>query len=144
MNMDATHPIRVVLFWDLEHARDAYDPYFTGSAKKTIRYNIAKEGIHVLVEFELIQSQTYFELHNTSISNISEHVTAITQMVSDKPSMLYPSVDEDDDDNDYSDKDYTVSSESYDDNNPDDEKDGISTLVNPVISTTMNQWQSNQ
>ncbi|KAI5665920.1 hypothetical protein M9H77_15773 [Catharanthus roseus] len=31
----ATHPVRVVLFWDSEHARDAYCPYFTRAAKKT-------------------------------------------------------------------------------------------------------------
>ncbi|KAI5683727.1 hypothetical protein M9H77_04955 [Catharanthus roseus] len=35
MNMDATHLVRVVLFWDSKHARDAYGPYFTGAAKKT-------------------------------------------------------------------------------------------------------------
>ncbi|KAI5650480.1 hypothetical protein M9H77_36485 [Catharanthus roseus] len=48
MNMDATHPVRVVLFWDLEHARDAYGPYFTGAAKKTWTFTrIIHQGIHV-------------------------------------------------------------------------------------------------
>ncbi|KAI5650837.1 hypothetical protein M9H77_36842 [Catharanthus roseus] len=35
MNMDITHPVRVVLFCDSEHARDAFGPYFTGATKKT-------------------------------------------------------------------------------------------------------------
>ncbi|KAI5683111.1 hypothetical protein M9H77_04339 [Catharanthus roseus] len=29
--MDTTHPVIVVLFWDSEHARDAYGTYFTGA-----------------------------------------------------------------------------------------------------------------
>ncbi|KAI5673236.1 hypothetical protein M9H77_13600 [Catharanthus roseus] len=33
--MDATHPVRVVLFWDSEIARDAYGLYFTGLVQKT-------------------------------------------------------------------------------------------------------------
>ncbi|KAI5680289.1 hypothetical protein M9H77_01516 [Catharanthus roseus] len=64
MNMDATHPVRVVLFWDSEHAKDAYD--------------------------------------------------------------------------------YDISSESDKDNNPNDEKDDISTPLNPLSSTTVNQWPSSQ
>ncbi|KAI5682764.1 hypothetical protein M9H77_03992 [Catharanthus roseus] len=108
----------------------------------TIRPNIAKEGIHVLIEFEPIQSQTLRERHDTNIANILEHVMTITQMVSDEPSMLYPSVNEDDDDNDQSDEDYAISSESNDNDNPDDEEEDISTPVNLVISTIVNQWQN--
>ncbi|KAI5673776.1 hypothetical protein M9H77_14140 [Catharanthus roseus] len=180
--MDAIHPVRVVLFWDSEHARDAYDPYFTGSAKKSwtfnrmvthdelvrkilkhrgmnqnlrrvqmtmrvpsfyaeyqmfnftlynmnndeeihylwnIRPNIAMEGIRVLVEFEPIQSQTSYTLperHDTNIANISGNVTIITYMVSDEPSMLY--------------RNYTISSESEDDNDPDDKEEDITTPLN--------------
>ncbi|KAI5659561.1 hypothetical protein M9H77_28354 [Catharanthus roseus] len=161
MNMDATHPVRVVLFWDLKHVKDTYGPYFTDRQRKvgllyeymnnddemrylwTIILNIPKEGIHVLVEFEPIQSQTFSECQHTNISNIPEYVTAITQMVSHELSMFYPSVDDDDDDddddNDDTDKDYAISRESDDDNNPDDEENDISTPVNPVISTTVNQ-----
>ncbi|KAI5666491.1 hypothetical protein M9H77_16344 [Catharanthus roseus] len=62
---------------------------------------------------------------------------AITQMVSDEPLMLYPSVKEDDHDNDHSDKDYAISNESDDDNNPDGEEEDISTPVNPS-----SQWFS--
>ncbi|KAI5649696.1 hypothetical protein M9H77_35701 [Catharanthus roseus] len=91
----------------------------------TIRPNIAKEGIHVLVEFIPIQPQTVSISHDTNTVNIPKHVTAITQMVSDKPSMLYVTVDEDDDENDHSNKDFTVSSESEDDNNTDTEEEDI-------------------
>ncbi|KAI5649770.1 hypothetical protein M9H77_35775 [Catharanthus roseus] len=191
MNMDATHPIRVVLFWDLEHAKDAYGPYFTGAAKKTwtftrmvtydelvrkilkhrgmdpnlwrirmtmrvpsfyeeyqmfnftlysmnnddemryiwtIRLDISKEGIHVLVEFEPIQSQIFSEVQHThyQLMRITKH------------SSTY------DDDNDDADEDSDVSSESNDDNNPNDEEDDIRTPVNPLSSTTVNQWQSSQ
>ncbi|KAI5683324.1 hypothetical protein M9H77_04552 [Catharanthus roseus] len=40
MNMYATHPIRVVLFWDSEHARDAFSHYFTGATKKTWTFTL--------------------------------------------------------------------------------------------------------
>ncbi|KAI5680749.1 hypothetical protein M9H77_01976 [Catharanthus roseus] len=69
---------------------------------------------------------------------------AITQMVSDEPLMMYPSFNEDNHNNDYFDENYVVSSESDDDNSTDDEEDDISTPVNPVISTTVNQWQGSQ
>ncbi|KAI5654388.1 hypothetical protein M9H77_31575 [Catharanthus roseus] len=39
MNIDATHPVRVVLFWDSEIARDAYGPYFTRLVKKSWTFN---------------------------------------------------------------------------------------------------------
>ncbi|KAI5682339.1 hypothetical protein M9H77_03567 [Catharanthus roseus] len=57
--------------------------------------------------------------------------------------MLYLDVEEDDEDNDDADQDYDVSSASIDDNNPNDEEYDISTLVNPLSPTTVNQWQSN-
>ncbi|KAI5659144.1 hypothetical protein M9H77_27937 [Catharanthus roseus] len=78
----------------------------------TIRPNIAKEGIHILVEFIPIQPQTISISHDTNTINIPEHVTIITQMVSNEPSMLYPTVDEDDDENDHSNGDYAVSGSS--------------------------------
>ncbi|KAI5647866.1 hypothetical protein M9H77_33871 [Catharanthus roseus] len=170
--MDATHPVRVILFWNSEHFRDAYDPYFTGAQIKTwtftrivthnelvrkilkhrgmdpnpwrvqmtmrvpsfyeeyqmfnftlysmnnddemhylwtIRPNISKEGIHILVEFEPIQAQP------------------ISEMVSNEPLMLCLDVEEDGDDNDNADEDYDVSND-------------ISTPVNPLFSTAVNQW----
>ncbi|KAI5662186.1 hypothetical protein M9H77_21509 [Catharanthus roseus] len=74
-------------------------------------------------------------------SNIHQYVTVITQMVFDKLSMLYPDVEEDDEDDDNADEDYNVSSASDDDNNDNYEEDDISTLVNPLSSTIVNQWQ---
>ncbi|KAI5654589.1 hypothetical protein M9H77_31776 [Catharanthus roseus] len=111
----------------------------------TIRPDISKEGIHVLVEFEPVQSQTFSKVQHAHIStdegqrNISQHVTAISQIVSDEPSMLYPDVEEDDDSNHDTDEDYDISSESDNDNNPNDEEDNISTPIKPLSSTTVNQ-----
>ncbi|KAI5654306.1 hypothetical protein M9H77_31493 [Catharanthus roseus] len=157
--MDTTHPIRVVLFWNLEHARDMYSPYFTEKAKKTwiftrmvthdqlvrkilkhqgmdpnfwhvylwtVRPDISKDRIHVLVEFELIQSQTFSE------------------MVSDKPSMLYPNVEEDDEEDDSAYEEYDVSSESDNDNNPNDEEYDISTPSSQWFSNTLYDYTSSR
>ncbi|KAI5654756.1 hypothetical protein M9H77_31943 [Catharanthus roseus] len=48
---------------------------------------------------------------------MTEHVTTVTQMVSDESSMLYPTVDDEDNENDHSDEEYIVSSESESDGN---------------------------
>ncbi|KAI5681251.1 hypothetical protein M9H77_02478 [Catharanthus roseus] len=131
--MDTIHPVRVVLFWDSKHARDEYDPYFTEAAKKTWTFT----------------RMTFSQVQHTHVStdedhlNIRQYVTAITEMVSDKPSMLYPDVEEDDEDDDNADEDYDVSNKSDDEHKPNDEEHDINTSVNPLSSTTMNQWQSN-
>ncbi|KAI5654087.1 hypothetical protein M9H77_31274 [Catharanthus roseus] len=158
--MDAIHPIRVVLFWDSEYARDVFGLYFTRAAKKiwtftrmyrrmdpsqwnvritmrapsfyedmnnddkmrylwTIRPNISKEGIQVLVEFELIQIFQMFV-------NMSQ----------------YPNIEEDDEDDDDADADYDVSSASDDNNSDNDKKDDISTPLYSLSSTAVNQWQN--
>ncbi|KAI5669345.1 hypothetical protein M9H77_19198 [Catharanthus roseus] len=168
MNMDATHPIRVVLFWDSEHARDAYGPYFTGAAKKTwtftrivthdelVRKILKHQGMdrnlwqvrmtmrvpsfyeeYQMFNFTLHSVSNGDEMHYlwTINPNLSKEVI---HMVSDEPLMLYPSVEEDNDDNDNADKDYIVSSQSDDNNNDNDEEDDISTPVNPLSSTTVN------
>ncbi|KAI5673849.1 hypothetical protein M9H77_14213 [Catharanthus roseus] len=65
-------------------------------------------------------------------------------MVSDELSMLYPHIEEDNDDIDDADKDYDVSSKSDDNNNPDDKEDDISPPVNPLSSTTGElPWKKN-
>ncbi|KAI5682500.1 hypothetical protein M9H77_03728 [Catharanthus roseus] len=116
----------------------------------TIRPNISNEAIHLLVELEPIQSQTFSEVQHTNIStdedhlNIPQHVMAITHIVFNQSSMLYPDVEEDNDDNDDADEDYDISSESDDDSNPNDEEDDISTPVDHLSSTTANQWKSSQ
>ncbi|KAI5668352.1 hypothetical protein M9H77_18205 [Catharanthus roseus] len=166
--MEAVNPIRVMLFWDSEIARDAYGPYFTGTIRKrwtsptnrmishaelvkkilkyqdmdpnlwnvrmtmrvpsyyevyrifyfnlysmnnneemrylwTIPPHLAKEGIHILVEFEHIKQQDIPNTHDRNTTTLSEHITTVTQMVSDEPSMLDDDVSsqfESDDDND--------------------------------------------
>ncbi|KAI5668355.1 hypothetical protein M9H77_18208 [Catharanthus roseus] len=72
--------------------------------------------------------------------NIRQLVTAITQMVSDELSMLYLEIEKDDEDDNEDGEDYDVSSEFDDDNNPNDEEDDISNPLNPLSSTTLNQW----
>ncbi|KAI5650463.1 hypothetical protein M9H77_36468 [Catharanthus roseus] len=84
---------------------------------RTIEPNLAKEEIQVLVEYIPIQPQTVSITHEINTINMTEHVTTITQMVSDEPSTLYPTVDDDDDENDHSDEDYVISSESESDDN---------------------------
>ncbi|KAI5667908.1 hypothetical protein M9H77_17761 [Catharanthus roseus] len=71
------------------------------------------------------------------ISNEGIHI--LKKMVFDEPLMLYPDVEEDDDAN----ADYDVSS-AYENNDDNDGEDDISTPVNPLSSTIMNQWQSSQ
>ncbi|KAI5678787.1 hypothetical protein M9H77_09737 [Catharanthus roseus] len=128
--MEAINPVRVMLFCDFEIARDAYGPYFTGTIQKTLPTNqmishneldeemrylwtipphLAKEGIHILVEFEHIQQQNIPITHDRN-TTLPEHITAVSQMVSNEPSMLYSTVNNDDDDVDGSDGDEVVSS----------------------------------
>ncbi|KAI5682494.1 hypothetical protein M9H77_03722 [Catharanthus roseus] len=108
--------MRVPLFYE-EHHMFYFTLYSMNNDNKmrylwTIVPNLAKEGIQVLVQFIPIRPQTVSITHDTNTINMTEHVIAITQIVSDEPSMLYPIVDEDDDENDHSDEDYVVSSES--------------------------------
>ncbi|KAI5662506.1 hypothetical protein M9H77_21829 [Catharanthus roseus] len=114
----------------------------------TIRPDISKEEIHVLVEFKPIQSHTFSDVQHTHVStdedhsNIRQHVTIITQMVFDERSMLYLNVKENNEDDDDADEDYDVLSASNDDNGDNDEEDDISIPPNPLSSTTINQCQS--
>ncbi|KAI5658859.1 hypothetical protein M9H77_27652 [Catharanthus roseus] len=152
--MEAINPVRVMLFWDSEIARDAYGPYFTGVAQMcylwTIPPHLAKEGIHILVEFEHIQQQNIPITHDKSTTPLPEHIRAITQMVSDEPSMLYSNVNNDDDEVNGSNGDNAISSqsESDDDNGPEEgEFQTPLNLVNPVNSVTENivpQLESSQ
>ncbi|KAI5652421.1 hypothetical protein M9H77_29608 [Catharanthus roseus] len=72
-----------------------------------------------------------------------EHVTVIIQMVSHEPSMLYTTVNEDDDEIDYSDEYYVTSSQSKSDDNNDAEEEDIpymgsgSPIVDLVESGTL-------
>ncbi|KAI5676827.1 hypothetical protein M9H77_07777 [Catharanthus roseus] len=76
----------------------------------TISPHYAKEVIHILVEFEKIQQHSIPITHDINITNMTEHITVVIQMVSDEPSMSYPTVNNDDDEIDQSDGDDAVSS----------------------------------
>ncbi|KAI5669676.1 hypothetical protein M9H77_19529 [Catharanthus roseus] len=68
----------------------------------------AKEGIHILVEFEQIQQHSIPITHHKNTTNMTEHITAVTQKVSDEPSMLYTTINNDDDEFDESEGDDVV------------------------------------
>ncbi|KAI5659234.1 hypothetical protein M9H77_28027 [Catharanthus roseus] len=74
----------------------------------TIPPHHAKKGIHILVEFEHIQQQSIPITHDRNTTTLSEHITAVTQMVSDEPSMLYSTVNNDEDEVEGSDGDDVV------------------------------------
>ncbi|KAI5658725.1 hypothetical protein M9H77_27518 [Catharanthus roseus] len=86
-----------------------------------LRVDLSKEGIHILVEFEPIEQQNIPHTHNRNTTTLPEHITAVTQMVSDE-FILYSTVNNDDDEVDRSDGDDAVSSqsESDDDNDPEE------------------------
>ncbi|KAI5661616.1 hypothetical protein M9H77_20939 [Catharanthus roseus] len=70
----------------------------------SIRPDISKEGIYILVEFEtdsvtgISDVQHIFVSVHEDYSNVRQHVKTTIQMVYDEPSMLYPDVQEDDED----------------------------------------------
>ncbi|KAI5664823.1 hypothetical protein M9H77_24146 [Catharanthus roseus] len=63
----------------------------------TIPPHHMKEGIHILVEFEQIQQYSIPITHDGNTTNMTEHITTITHMISDELSMLYTTVNNDDD-----------------------------------------------
>ncbi|KAI5647916.1 hypothetical protein M9H77_33921 [Catharanthus roseus] len=81
---------------------------------------------------------------------MTEHIIAVTQMVSDELSMLYTTVNNDDDEVDKLDGDDVVSSQSESDDDNDPEEGELQTPqnpVNPVNQVTENivpQWESSQ
>ncbi|KAI5683640.1 hypothetical protein M9H77_04868 [Catharanthus roseus] len=199
--MEVIHPVRVMIFWDSEIARDAYGPYFTGVVRKrwtfpetrmishnelvrkilkyqdidsnlwivrmtmmmssyyevhqmcypwTIPPHHEKKGIHILVEFEQIQQHSILIAHDRNTTNTTEHITAVTQIVSDEPSMLYITVNNDDDEVDQSDRDNAISSHSESDDDNDPQEGELQTPVNPVnpvnlvTENIVLQWESSQ
>ncbi|KAI5673937.1 hypothetical protein M9H77_14301 [Catharanthus roseus] len=98
----------------------------------TIPPHHAKERIHILVEFEQIQQHSIPITQDINTTNMTEHITAVTQMVSDEPSMLYTTADDDDDEVDQSDENDVVSSPSESDDDNDPEEGELQTPVNPV------------
>ncbi|KAI5649591.1 hypothetical protein M9H77_35596 [Catharanthus roseus] len=167
--MEAINPVRVQLFWDSKIARDAYGPYFTGTIRKSwtlygsqslecsnddegayVLRGSSYERIHILVEFEPIEQQNIPITHDRNTTTLLEHITAVTQMVSDEPSMLYNTVNNDDDEVDRSDEDEAISSQSKSDDDNDPEEGKFQTPpnpvnpVNPITENTVQQWESSQ
>ncbi|KAI5657434.1 hypothetical protein M9H77_26227 [Catharanthus roseus] len=68
----------------------------------------------------------------------------ITQMVSDEQSMLYPTVNDDDDEIDHSNEDYVISNQSESDDNNDAEEEELQTPINPVTENRVTQLESSQ
>ncbi|KAI5677317.1 hypothetical protein M9H77_08267 [Catharanthus roseus] len=131
--MDAIQPVKVLLFWDSEIARDAYRSYFTGVVQKDWTLSTNRMILHA----ELIQQQTTSSTQAINTTNMTKHVTTITQMVSHEPSMLYTTVNNDDAEIDHSDEDYVASSQSESNDNNDAEEEELQTPVIPVTENTM-------
>ncbi|KAI5658166.1 hypothetical protein M9H77_26959 [Catharanthus roseus] len=116
----------------------------------TIQPHLAKEGIHILVGFEHIQQQNIPNTQDRNTTTLPKHITAVTHMVSDELSMLYSTVNNDDDEVDGSDGDDVVSSQSKSDDDNDPEEGEFQTPlnpvnpVNPVTENTIHQWESSQ
>ncbi|KAI5666329.1 hypothetical protein M9H77_16182 [Catharanthus roseus] len=116
----------------------------------TIQPHLAKEGIHILVEFEPIQQQNIPSTNDRNTITLPEHITMVTRMVSDEPSTLYNTVNNDDDEVDRLDRDDAVFSQSESDDDNDPEEGEFQTPlnpINPVNSVTENivqQWESSQ
>ncbi|KAI5649202.1 hypothetical protein M9H77_35207 [Catharanthus roseus] len=106
--MEAINPVRVMLFWDSEIAREVHGPYFTGTIRKSWTLPMNRIILHVELD------------RNTT--TLPEHITTVTQMVSDEPFVLYITANNDDDEIDGLDEDDVVSSQSKsdDDNDPEE------------------------
>ncbi|KAI5664909.1 hypothetical protein M9H77_24232 [Catharanthus roseus] len=61
----------------------------------TVLADLSKEGIHNLVEFEPIEQQNIPSTHDRNTITLPKHITVVTQMVYDEPSMLYSTVNND-------------------------------------------------
>ncbi|KAI5648817.1 hypothetical protein M9H77_34822 [Catharanthus roseus] len=104
----------------------------------TILADISKEGIHILVEFEPIKQQNIPITHDMNTTSLLEHITAVTQMVFDEPSMLYSAANNDDDEVDGSDGDEAVSSQSESDDDNESEEGEFQTPINHVNPVNRN------
>ncbi|KAI5674350.1 hypothetical protein M9H77_14714 [Catharanthus roseus] len=146
--------MRVPLYYEVH--RMFYFNLYSMNNDEEIRYlwtipaDLSKEGIHILVEFEPIEQQNIPSTHDRNTTTLPKHITAVTQMVSDEPSMLYSTVNNDDDEVDGSDGDDAVSSQSKSDNDNDPEEEEFQTPlnpvnpVNPVTENIVQQWESSQ
>ncbi|KAI5661712.1 hypothetical protein M9H77_21035 [Catharanthus roseus] len=146
--------MRVSLYYEV-HRMFYFNLYNMNNDKEmrylwTILADLSNEGIHILVEFEPIQQQNIPSTHDRNTTTFHEHITTVTQMVSDEPSMLYSIVNNDDDEVDGSNGDDVVSSQSESDDDNDPEEGEFQTPlnpenpVNPVTENIVQQWESSQ
>ncbi|KAI5680855.1 hypothetical protein M9H77_02082 [Catharanthus roseus] len=132
----------MMLFWDSEIARDAYGPYFTGVVRKswtlpTTQMISHDKLIRKILKYRdmnpnLWNQQNIPITHDRNTTTLPEHITAVTQMVSDEPSTLYSTVNNNDDEVEGSDGDDVVSSQSESDDDNDPEEGEFQTPLNPV------------
>ncbi|KAI5654400.1 hypothetical protein M9H77_31587 [Catharanthus roseus] len=96
----------------------------------TIPPHHVKEGIHILVEFEQIQQHSILITHDRNTTNMTEHITAVTQMVFDEPFMLYTTVNNNENEVDESDGDDVISSQSESDDDNGSKEGELQTPLN--------------
>ncbi|KAI5653391.1 hypothetical protein M9H77_30578 [Catharanthus roseus] len=107
----------------------------------TIPPHHAKEEIHILIEIEQIQQHSIPITYDKNTINMTKHITTVTHMVSDEPSMLYTTVNNDDNEVDESDGDDVISSQSESDDDNEPKEGELQTPLNP-INPGSNQWFS--
>ncbi|KAI5659216.1 hypothetical protein M9H77_28009 [Catharanthus roseus] len=140
---------RVSLYYKVH--RMFYFNLFSINNDKEMHYppHHAKKEIHTLVDFEHIQQQSIPITHDRN-TTLPEHIITVTQMVSDEPSMLYSTVNNDDDEVNGSDGNDAVSSQSKSDDENDPEEGEFQNplnpinLVNPVTENIVPQLESSQ
>ncbi|KAI5672591.1 hypothetical protein M9H77_12955 [Catharanthus roseus] len=111
-------------------AYGAYGPYFTGVVQKACTFPTNQMISHA--QLTICTTHTRVQTINTT-----EYETAIKQMVSNEPSMLYTTVTDDDFEIDHSDSEYITSSQSESDN--DAEEEDLQTPVIPITENTVTQ-----
>ncbi|KAI5668796.1 hypothetical protein M9H77_18649 [Catharanthus roseus] len=124
--MDATHPVRIRCVWSSFHR----------SGKKTWKFT------RMVTHAQLIRKSFKYMNNDDKI----RYLWAIRPDISKEGIHVLvkfePDDDEDDEDDDDDDADYDVSSVFDNDNNDNDEEDDISTPLNLLYSTKVNQWQN--
>ncbi|KAI5672610.1 hypothetical protein M9H77_12974 [Catharanthus roseus] len=116
--METIHPVRVMLFWDSEIAKDAYGPYFTGVVRKS----------WTLPTNRMIS-------HNKLVRNILKYRDMDPKRWIVRMTMRVPLLQNEDD---------VVSSQSESDDDNDPKEGELQTLVNPVTENIVPQWESSQ
>ncbi|KAI5658711.1 hypothetical protein M9H77_27504 [Catharanthus roseus] len=90
--------------------------------------------VQTIIRRCMIQQQTVSSTHAKNTINMMEHVTVITQMVFHEPSMLYTTINDEDEE--------IESSHSESDDNNAAEEEELQTHIIPVTENTVTQWES--